>query len=160
MRSVLQNMYKLAGLEVATFEVEAESSAYGACRFSLNGKSVVFRIAKTTPTKVGQFVTIWKRQETSGEITPLDAGDGIDFVIIHVSDGTQSGQFVFDIATLLAKGIMSSNDKGGKRGIRVYPPWSKPVAKDAIKTKTWQIRHFLHLSQDGCVDFSQVQKYF
>ncbi len=156
---MLQNMYKPLGLEVTTFEVEAESSDYGACRFSLKGKNIVFRIAKTTPTKVGQFVTIWKRSETGGEIAPLDAGDGIDFVIIH-SEGAQSGQFVFDIATLLAKGIMSSNGKGGKRGIRVYPPWCMPVAKDAIKTKTWQICHFLHLSQDGCVDFSQVQKYF
>ena len=35
---------------------ETESQEYGACEFLLNGKSIRFRVAKITPTKIGQFV--------------------------------------------------------------------------------------------------------
>jgi hypothetical protein len=38
-------------------KIEAESGEYGACEFKLNGLSVKFRVAKITPTKIGQFVT-------------------------------------------------------------------------------------------------------
>lgn len=38
---------------------------------------------------------------------------------------------------------MSVNAKGGKRAIRVYAPWVKPVAKQAIQTQRWQLRSFV-----------------
>ena len=47
---------------------EAESVDYGACRAELDGKRLVLRVAKTTPTKTGQFVTIWKRPHPDAEI--------------------------------------------------------------------------------------------
>ncbi len=41
--------------------IRAEESAdYGAYTFHLNGLSIIFRIAKITPTKAGQFVALWK----------------------------------------------------------------------------------------------------
>jgi hypothetical protein len=39
---------------------EAESGEYGTCQFEVEGKRVLFRVANTTPTKIGQFVAIWK----------------------------------------------------------------------------------------------------
>ncbi|MES2741712.1 MAG: MepB family protein [Pseudomonadota bacterium] len=122
---------------------EQESGEYGACRLDLEGRVVVFRVAKTTPTKVGQFVTLWKRPAPADEIAPFDASDAVDFVIVSVADATHCGQFVFDQQALLKHGVMSRDKQGGKRAIRVYPPWSHPVAKEAIRTQQWQSRYFV-----------------
>jgi hypothetical protein len=157
----IRNVYEPAGLKVTKEAVrEAESSEYGACRFGLNGHAIVFRIAKTTPTKIGQFVTIWKRPTTSGIIAPFDISDDVAFVIVSVSDAQHCGQFVFDQKTLVAKGIMSRGGKGGKRGIRVYPPWSEPLAKDAVRTQKWQLQYFLPFAQGRVADSVQVRRHF
>ncbi|MEC5162594.1 MULTISPECIES: MepB family protein [unclassified Janthinobacterium] len=142
----LGGLYQQAG--VATTRApqrEPESGEYGACRLALQGRAVVFRVAKTTPTKIGQFVTVWKRPAPGDEIAPLDSGDGIDFVVVSVAGAGHRGQFVFDQQALLKHGVMSRDAHGGKRAIRVYPPWSKPLAKDAIKTQQWQLRYFVAL---------------
>lgn len=143
----MSGLYLLAGVAPTRApQREPESGEYGACRLDLAGRVVVFRVAKTTPTKIGQFVTIWKRPAPSDEIAPLDNGDGVDVVIVSVADATHRGQFVFDQQALLKYGVMSRGGQGGKRAIRVYPPWSKPVAKDAIKTQQWQLRYFVALA--------------
>jgi hypothetical protein len=142
----MRGLYLLAGV-VATHAPrrEQEGSEYGACRFELDGRTVVFRVAKTTPTKIGQFVTLWKRPKPSDEIAPLDSDDGVDLVVVSAADTTHRGHFVFNKNALLKHGVMSRNGHGGKRGIRVYPPWTKPVAKDAIKTQQWQMLYFVAL---------------
>ncbi len=157
----MHEIYEPAGMKIteAAF-LEAESAEYAACRFGLNGKNIVFRIAKTTPTKIGQFVTIWKRPTPAAEIAPLDSNDNVDFVVVSVSDGVHHGQFVFNQKILLAKGAMSKNGKGGKRAIRVYPAWSKPIAKEAIKTQQWQLQYFFAIPQNGNIDLAQVRKLF
>ncbi len=69
----IQNIYEPSGVKVTDSPLrEAESSEYGACRLGLNYHNAVLREAKTTPTKIGQFVTIWKRQTADSEIAPLD----------------------------------------------------------------------------------------
>ena len=55
---------------------------------------------------------------------------------------------------------MAINGKGGKRAIRVYPPWVKPVAKEAVRTQQWQLRYFLPLEQSGNADSVQVRRLF
>lgn len=129
---------------------EAESADYGACRFGLDGHQVAFRVARTTPTKIGQFVTIWKREAPDAEIAPLDAADGVDLVIVSVADAGHRGQFVFDRQGLIEHGVFSVDGKGGKRALRVYPPWSKPIAKDAMRTQQWQLRYFLPFDARDC----------
>ena len=156
----IRNVYGPAGLETSGAVREAESSEYGACRFRLNGQAIAFRAAKTTPTKIGQFVTLWKRPAPGGVIAPLDVSDDVAFVAISVFDATHRGQFVFDRKTLAAKDIMSVGGKGGKRAIRVYPPWTKPMAKDAVRTQAWQIKHFLPLAGDGTAEPELVRKLF
>lgn len=143
----LAGLYQQAGLAVTRGpQRENESGEYGACRLELNGRVALFRVAKTTPAKIGQFVTIWKRPAPGHDIAPVDSGDGVDFVIVGVADASHRGQFVFDQAALLKYGVMSHEAKGGKRAIRVYPPWSTPVAKDAIRTQQWQLRYFLAMA--------------
>jgi len=50
-----------------------ESADYDAYTFKLNGLNILFRSAKTTPTKARQFVTLWKR--LNGPILPFDSKD-------------------------------------------------------------------------------------
>ncbi|MET3133280.1 hypothetical protein AAKU55_003570 [Oxalobacteraceae bacterium GrIS 1.11] len=157
--AAISQAYTPAGMRVTqAVRREAESAEYGACRLGLEGHAIVFRVAKTTPTKLGQFVTIWKRPMPDDDIAPLDSGDGVDFVVVSVDDAAQLGQFVFSQEALLKHGVMSRDGKGGKRAMRVYPPWSNPVAKDAIKTQQWQLRYFLPLVPD--VDPARVRQLF
>ncbi len=162
LNDAIRDVYESAGMSVThPARREAESAEYGACRFGLDGHAVAFRIARTTPTKVGQFVTIWKRPTTEDEIAPLDIADGVTFVVISVSDAEHRGQFIFNREILLEKNIMSRNGKGGKRAIRVYPPWCRPTAKDAIRTQQWQVQYFLSLAADGTPESSErVRKLF
>ncbi|PPJ49118.1 hypothetical protein C0075_00615 [Rhizobium sp. KAs_5_22] len=162
LNDAIRDVYAPTGMKVThPAQPEAESAEYGACRVGLDGYTVAFRVAKTTPTKIGQFVTIWKRPTPDGEIAPLDITDDVQFVVISVAGAVHRGQFIFNQKILLAKGIMSRNGKGGKRAIRVYPPWSTPTAKDAIRTQQWQTQHFLPLAADGTAESSElVRKLF
>ena len=159
--AAIQDVYKPAGMQLTGLALrEAESAEYSASRFGLDGHTIVFRVAKTTPTKIGQFVTIWKRPRSGSTIAPLDVDDGVAFVVVSVSDATHRGQFVFDHKILASKGIMAINGKGGKRAIRVYPPWVKPVAREAVRAQQWQLRYFLSLKQSGSADSVQVRRLF
>ncbi|MBW3502334.1 MepB family protein [Janthinobacterium sp. NKUCC08_JDC] len=124
---------------------EAESAEYGACRAELDGKRLVLRVAKTTPTKTGQFVTVWKRPHPDAEIAPLDDADPVDVVIIAVAndDGAQHGFFIFPRKVLLERGVMSRAGQGGKRALRVYPPWCTPESVQAQRTQRWQEEWFV-----------------
>jgi hypothetical protein len=124
---------------------EIESAEYNACSFKLNDLHVKFRTAKITPTKTGQFVTLWKRLNT-GIIAPFETSDLIDLVIISVRKENQFGQFIFPKSVLCAQGILTVNGKEGKRGFRVYPPWDKTDNKQATKTQNWQLHYFLDIS--------------
>ncbi|WP_081232182.1 MepB family protein [Pseudomonas chlororaphis] len=159
--TAIDEVYTRAGLQLTSpARREPESAEYGATRLALDGHTVAFRVAKTTPTKMGQFVTLWKRPLPGGPIAPLDFHDNISFVVVSVSDAPHHGQFVFDRKILAAKGIMAINGAGGKRAFRVYPPWVKPVAKDAVRTQQWQRRYFLALEPDASADCVQVRRLF
>ncbi|SDG66963.1 MepB family protein [Janthinobacterium sp. YR213] len=124
---------------------EAESADYGACRAELHGKRLVLRVAKTTPTKTGQFVTVWKRPHPDADIAPLDEVDPVDVVIIAVADddGARHGFFIFPRSVLLERGVMSRASQGGKRALRVYPPWCVPESIQAQRTQRWQAAWFV-----------------
>jgi hypothetical protein len=157
----MAEVYEPAGLRVTHAALrEAESAEYGACRFGLDGRAIAFRVAKTTPTKLGQFVTLWKRPSLRGEIAPLDAGDGLAFVVVSVFDSVRRGQFVFPQRALVEQGVMSSGGKGGKRAIRVYPPWATARVDAAIQTQHWQLLYFLPLAEDGSADPALLRRLF
>lgn len=122
--------------------IHDESKEYGACRFQLDNKIVEFRVAKTTPTKIGQFVTMWKRNSKKNNIEPYDLSDTIDLFIIYVNSENNQGVFIFPKLVLFEQGFISKNDDGGKRAMRVYPAWDKPENKQACNTQEWQLRYF------------------
>lgn len=135
---------------------EPESAEYAACAFTLDGRSVRFRVARTTPTKAGQFVTVWQRSE-EGPIRPFDAADGVDLFVISSRDDEGFGQFVFPGEVLCERGIVSRNGSGGKRGFRVYPPWVTTTSRQARSTQQWQVKYFVTLGQEGPVDLTRAR---
>ncbi|WZY00585.1 MepB family protein [Bacillus sp. FSL W7-1360] len=139
---ICNEIFTPAGIQVSEACREYESDEYGAAQFHLNGQRAVFRQAKRTPKKVGQFVTLWKRETPASEIAPLDASDDIEWVIIASDEGARCGVFLFPKAVLIKKGIFSRQHIGGKRAFRVYGPWTTPTANQAQKTKKWQNDYF------------------
>jgi hypothetical protein len=146
--------YEPNGLMIDHFAPEPESQEYAASEFTINHLRVKFRVAKITPTKVGQFVTLWKR--VNGPIQPFDMSDPFDLFIISVRSLEHFGQFVFPKLLLHEKGVLSKDGKGGKRAIRVYPPWDKADNKQAIQTQKWQSPYFFEIVPQ--TDVARIQK--
>lgn len=136
--------YKKIGLDPVNFELELEGQEYEACRFDVTNKKVHGRTAKLTPKKNGLFVTLWKRN-SYGITEPFNESDQLDFILIVVSENENKGYFKINKATLIEKGIVSTSTKEGKRGFRVYPPWTITASKQAEKTQQWQVAHFNQL---------------
>ena len=130
---------------VTDFKKDKESTKYDACSYVLGGDTtVVYRKAHITPTKLGQFVTLWVRG-TDGIIKPYDNKDKFDIVIICCVKGKKKGLFIFPKAVLIEHDIITGNGNEGKRALRVYPPWDKVTSPQAIKTQAWQLKYFTML---------------
>lgn len=146
--NTLELIYKPNNLIISNIFKEPESQEYNAYTYTLNSKNnsmkILFRVAKITPKKVGQFVTLWKREDT-GPIQPYDSSDAVDLFVINIYNNKYSGQFVFPKHILCEKGIVSINQKGGKRAMRVYPPWDVTESRQAKYTQIWQIKYFLDI---------------
>jgi hypothetical protein len=108
----------------------------------MNNNGVIFRKAKITPTKTGQFVTIWKRSE-EGLTQPFELTDLFEFLIVYVESENRNGVFVFPKKVLSDQEILLSDFSAGKRGIRVYPSWSITNNRQAEKTQKWQLKYFI-----------------
>jgi hypothetical protein len=151
--------YTPSGLTSHSFLKERESGEYGACDFEMNGHHIKFRVAKITPTKVGQFVTLWKRIG-KGPILPFDMADPVDLFVISVRKPGHLGQFVFPKSVLYEKGIVSKDGQGGKRAMRVYPSWDVAENSQAKKTQAWQLLYFFEIALSASVDIGRVQTLF
>ena len=149
--------YDKCGWGITNFDIEPESREYEACKFQLNGLQIISRTAKITPKKIGQFVTLWKRNE-DGIIEPYTENDQFDFVCVNVAFENNSGQFVFPKSVLLKKGVISSLQKEGKRALRVYPQWDKPESKQGKKSQQWQLDYFYKFRKD--IDIEKMRALF
>lgn len=163
--NTLELIYKPNNLIISNIFKEQESQEYNAYTYTLNSKNnamkILFRAAKITPKKVGQFVTLWKR-EGGGPIQPYDLTDDVDLFVINIYNNKHSGQFVFPKNILCEKGIVSQNQKGGKRAMRVYAPWDITESRQAKTTQAWQIKYFLDIphSDYTAVDPVRVKKLY
>jgi hypothetical protein len=149
-------LFDKCGFEFSNIEIEKQSSEYCAYRFEINNLKILFRSAKITPTKKGQFVTLWKRKNEKSSIEPFEISDNIDLFIINVKTETNFGQFVFPKSVLVEQGIIT-NKKEGKRAIRVYPIWDLAESKQAKKTQKWQLDYFLKIPLDETLDINRAK---
>lgn len=152
-------VYDVCGFEFSNFHESEESKEYEACTFQLETFQIISRTAKITPKKIGQFVSIWKRN-SAGITTPFHESDVFDFIVINVKKEKQFGQFVFPKSILIQQQIIATENKDGKRGIRVYPPWDAPTSKQAQKTQVWQLPYFLHINEDAVTVENSKKLYF
>lgn len=149
-------VYDKCDFDLTNQKAEIESTEYEGCKFRLNDARIIYRASKITPTKTGQFVTIWKRN-SKGKTEPFNILDEIDFIIISTRCNDNLGQFIFPSSVLLDKGIISGNNKQGKRGIRVYPPWDKVANKQAERTQKWQVEYFLQILNNDSTDLIRAK---
>lgn len=159
LKRIKKMVYDIAGLHLTNLQLNTESKEYGACSFKLNGKKIHFRVSKITPTKVGQFVAIWKRGK-DGVTEPFDVADDFDFIIIASKNEENFGQFIFSKSVLVNYGVITNDGKSGKRGMRVYPPWVVTTNKQAKKTQSWQTNYFLTIEDNSITDFDRMKKWF
>jgi len=137
-------------LKVSDIIPESESAEYSAFNLKFNGFNSKFRISKITPTKNGQFVTVYKRIE-DGTIAPFENTDKIDFVIISSQKEENHGYFIFPKSELIKRGIFTDK-KEGKRAFRVYPLWDIANSNQAQKTQQWQLKYFIKTDKEFDLD--------
>lgn len=135
-------------LIISNLQPDLESEDYFGYSFQLNQFSIIFRKAKITPKKIGQFVTLWKRNPESRQTEPFNFEDPSDLYIIFCEQGKKSGFFFFSKQIFIQKNILTTLSKVGKRGFRVYPTWDSPENKQAKKTQDWQKDFFIDFSDE------------
>lgn len=141
----MTEIFKRCGFKCSTPVAEAESEDYDASTFKLDSHQIKFRSGKVTPTKVGLFVTLWKRN-AQGVTAPHDETDPFDFYIVHTKKEKLEGYFIFPQSALAQYGVLSKKHSGGKRGFRVYPSWDIDLNKQAKQTQSWQLKYFVSIS--------------
>jgi hypothetical protein len=157
LETVKRLIYDNFGFELTNMKLSTESLHYGACSFELNNKKIQYRVSKITPLKAGQFVTIWKRNR-EGITKPFDLSDDFDFIIIAAKRDNNFGQFIFPKSILAERGIITKDNKEGKRGIRVYPPWDKVTNKQAEKSQIWQTKFFLTIDDGNSTNVDLIKR--
>ena len=135
--------YEPNHLSLKAVREEAQNSDYGAGTFQLNSKSIRFRVAKITPTKIGQFVAFWEKDEENKN-QAFSYEKATDLLVINTFTSKNSfGQFVFPKEVLVEQNILKTATAKGKMAIRVYPSWETPTSKQAIETQKWQLEYFV-----------------
>ena len=143
-------------LSLKNIKPETESQEYTALAFQVYNYKILFRKAKITPTKTGQFVTLWKRNE-KGITEPFNLIDAFDFYLIATKTPTNFGVFIFPKKVLHHHKILSDPARDGKRGIRVYPSWDETTSKQAQRTQVWQTEYFIDLSNPKQINLNRVK---
>lgn len=141
-------IFKTNNQKIKALTKDLECEEYFGFNFQIDKLNIKFRKAKITPKKVGLFVTLWKRN-IENKTEPFNENDNFDFYIITTKQQDNFGVFIFSKKILIEKQILSSQNKEGKRGFRVYPSWTKTENKQAEKTKNWQTKYFIELTKSS-----------
>ncbi len=143
--------------QISDVFIENEAKEYFGFDFRVNQLQFKYRKAKTTPKKVGLFVTLWRRNLE--KITePFHKNDSFDFYLIAVNENEKQGLFIFPKNELIKQKILSTLTKEGKRGFRVYPSWTITNNKQAEKTQIWQTKFFIDFSDQKINQTEKINK--
>ncbi|PIC87134.1 mep operon protein MepB [Sporosarcina sp. P20a] len=142
---ISEMMYEPNNLILNSVHEEKQNAKYGAGTFQISSRTVRFRVANITPSKVGQFVAFWEKDENNKN-QPYSYEEAPDlFVITTFKSEHEFGQFIFPKEVMFKKKILRSSSTKGKMAIRVYPSWDSPTSKQAMKTQQWQLPHFVDM---------------
>lgn len=153
---IQDTIFNTLELQITDLNKDSECEEYSGYNFKLNQFNIKFRKAKITPNKIGQFVTLWKRNPETKETEPFASTDNFHFYIVAAENQNNQGFFFFSKNTLVQHHILTTSSKDGKRGFRVYPDWDIPENKQAEKTKNWQEKSFINFSKDNYIEKIQV----
>lgn len=148
LEQIQNSVFSKLGLVISNLQPDSECEEYLGYNFKLNQFNIKFRKAKITPKKIGQFVTLWKRNPESRQTEPFTSEDPFHFYIILCEYDKRSGFFFFPRQILIQKNILTILYKIGKRGFRVYPDWDAPNNKQASKNQNWQKDFFIKFSNE------------
>ena len=151
LRKIENAILKIQELEISNIIEDPECGAYSGYSFRIGKRNVKFRKAKVTPKKNGQFVALWKRNNEKQTI-PYGVDDNFDFYMIAAEQQHRSGFFLFPQYILGEKQILTTEDREGKRGFRLYTDWDIPQSKQSRQTKNWQTGYFIDVTDIGNVD--------
>lgn len=102
------------GLDCSEVVPDPEAREYAGHTLRLGTKQVVFRVAKTTPTKAGQFVTLWQRS-VNGPIRPFGEAGRYGLFLVAARHDERRGLFIFSAEALEGAGVLSV--AGGKGNV-------------------------------------------
>ncbi|MET0854216.1 MAG: MepB family protein [Microterricola sp.] len=125
---------------------DATNADYGAQLLTIDGLRARMRSGRVTPRKVGLFVAVWERAD-DGTTRPFAHEGDMELLLVIVRDGARLGLFTFPREALREHGILSVAGEGGKRGFRLYPPWSETSNAQAQRTQRWQQCYFEPISE-------------
>ncbi len=156
LNDVNKMIYEPNGLIVKSVQEEQQNSKYGAGSFRLASRTVRYRVANITPTKVGQFVACWEKDENNKN-QPYSYEEAPDLLVITCFKNEEAfGQFIFPKEVLLKQNILRSALTKGKMAIRVYPGWDSPSSKQAIKTQKWQLPYFVDMCNPNRLPLEKI----
>lgn len=144
-------IFKPSDLKIGTIEKDHDNVDYCGVSIWFENFKMKFRMAKITPKKTGQFVTLWKKN-FAHKNEPYHLDDDFDYFIIATKEHQRFGFFFFPKQVLVKHSILSSDNKVGKMGFRVYPVWDNPTNKQAARTQQWQGKYF--------VDFADTDQHY
>lgn len=153
--------YEPNHLTVKDIQEETQNSEYGAGVFQLNCTSVRFRVAKITPTKIGQFVAFWAKDATNKN-QAFSVENAPDLLVINTFSNDQQyfGQFVFPKDVLVKHNILKTTTTKGKMAMRVYPSWDTPTSKQAIATQKWQLPYFVEVGPNNSLNVQDLVRLY
>ncbi len=157
---ISSSIYEPNKLIVTSIQEEQQNAAYGAGTFELSSKTIRFRVAKVTPTKTGQFVAFWEKDENDKN-QPYSYEEALDLLVITTfKNESNFGQFVFSKELLLKHGVLRTNTTNGKMAMRVYPSWDSLTSKQAMKTQEWQLPYFIDMSHVDELTEAKIMKLY
>lgn len=153
-------IYEPNHLTVKLIQEEKQNCKYGGGRFELSSRTVRFRVAKITPTKIGQFVAFWDKDENNKN-QPYSYEEFPDLLVITTfNNENELGQFVFPKEILYGQKILKSTSTKGKMAIRVYPSWDFPTSIQAKNTQKWQLPYFIDMSTAGKLSVDKIRELY
>lgn len=160
LRYVNEMIYAPNDLTVKSVQEEKQNSKYGAGTFELSSRTVRFRVANITPTKIGQFVAIWEKDKNNKN-QPYSYEEAPDLLVITTfKNDNEFGQFIFPKEVLFKQEILRSHSTKGKMAIRVYPSWDSPTSKQAMQTQKWQVPYFVDMGGQGKLSIEKIMKLY
>lgn len=103
LRYMNQTIYEPKQITVESIQEEKQNAEYGAGVFRLSSKTVRFRVAKITPTKIGQFVAFWEK-DNNNKNRPFLFEEAPELLVVTTfKNNNEFGQFVFPKDILVKK---------------------------------------------------------